>query len=147
MSKTFTAKPSQVEKKWYILDASGVPLGRLASSAAYILRGKNKPEFSPNEDCGDHVIILNSDKVILTGDKLRQKFYYRHSGYPGGLKKVSYKKLLQEKSDFAVYKAVKGMLPKNTLGRKMLGKLRVYRGENHKHAAQKPIAISIDEVK
>lgn len=147
MSKTFTAKPSQVERKWYILDASGIPLGRLASRAAYILRGKNKPEYSPNEDLGDHVIILNSDKVVLTGDKLNQKFHYTHSGYPGGLKKVSYKKLLQEKSDFAILKAVKGMLPKNTLGREMIKKLRVYKGDSHRHAAQKPIAINVDEVK
>jgi large subunit ribosomal protein L13 len=147
MSKTYMAKPSQVERKWYILDASGIPLGRLASRAASILRGKNKPSFTPNVDCGDHVIVLNCDKILLTGDKLEQKFYRTHSGYPGGLKEVSYKKLIQEKADFAVYKAVKGMLPKNALGRKMLKKLRVYKGGEHNQAAQKPVAINMDEVK
>jgi large subunit ribosomal protein L13 len=147
MSKTYMAKPSQVERKWYILDASGIPLGRLASRAASILRGKNKPSFTPNVDCGDHVIVLNCDKILLTGDKLEQKFYRTHSGYPGGLKEVSYKKLIQEKADFAVYKAVKGMLPKNALGRKMLKKLRVYKGGEHNQTAQKPVAINMDEVK
>ncbi|MDD4003439.1 MAG: 50S ribosomal protein L13 [Clostridia bacterium] len=147
MSKTYMAKPSQVERKWYILDASGIPLGRLASRAASVLRGKNKPCFTPNVDCGDHVIVLNCDKILLTGNKLEQKFYRTHSGYPGGLKEISYKKLIQNKSDFAVYKAVKGMLPKNSLGRQMLKKLRVYKGGEHNHTAQKPIAIKMDEVK
>lgn len=147
MSKTYMAKPLEVERKWYIVDASGIPLGRLASKVAAILRGKNKPIFTPNVDCGDHVIVLNCDKVVLTGNKLNKKFYRYHTGYAGGLKEISYKKLMQEKSDFAVYNAVKGMLPKNPLGRKMLKKLRAYKGVEHNHQAQMPVAISIGEVR
>ena len=141
--KTFMAKPQTVESKWYIVDATNMPLGRLASQVASILRGKNKPEFTPHVDTGDHVIVINSDKVVLTGNKLRDKKYYHHSGFVGGLKEVGYDKLLKEKSDFAVIRAVKGMLPKNSLGAKMIKKLRVYKDENHNHEAQKPVLIEI----
>jgi len=141
------AKPLEVERKWYIVDATGIPLGRLASRVAAILRGKNKPIFTPNVDCGDHVIVLNCDKIVLTGDKLNKKLYRYHTGFAGGLKEITYKNLIQNKSDFAVYNAVKGMLPKNSLGRKMLKKLRVYKGSEHDHQAQMPIAINFSEVK
>ncbi len=136
--KTYMAKPGEIEGKWYILDAADKPLGRLASQAAQILIGKHKPEYTPHVDTGDHVIIINAEKVVLTGKKRQQKLYYRHSGYPGGLKKVDYATLLQKKPERAVYAAVKGMLPQNRLGRKMLKKLRVYSGSDHPHQAQKP---------
>ncbi len=135
---TFMIKPAEVERKWYIIDATDKPLGRVASAAASILRGKNKPTFTPHVDCGDFVIILNADKAILTGKKLDQKFYRHHTGYIGGLKEISYKKLMAEKPEKAMMLAVKGMLPKNTVGAKSLTRLRVYKGENHDHAAQKP---------
>lgn len=136
--KTYMASAQTVERKWYVVDGAGVPLGRLASRVAAILRGKNKPDFAPNADMGDFVIVLNSDKVVLTGKKLEDKYYRYHTGYIGGLKEVSYGKLMAEKSDLAVYEAVKGMLPKNSLGRQMIKKLRVYKGAEHNHAAQKP---------
>lgn len=136
--KTTMQKAQDVTRKWYIVDAEGVALGRLASQVATILRGKNKPEFTPNVDCGDYVIVINTDKVVLTGKKMEQKFYRHHTGYVGGLKEVSYDKIMKTKSDFAVREAVKGMLPKNTLGRKMIKKLKVYRDEKHEHEAQKP---------
>ena len=123
--KTYMAKAETVERKWYVVDAAGVPLGRLASKVAGILRGKNKPTFTPNVDTGDFVIVLNSDKVVLTGKKLDDKFYRYHTGYIGGLKEISYKKMLAEKSDLAVYEAVKGMLPKNSLGRDKIGRAHV----------------------
>ena len=135
---TFMIKPAEVERKWYIIDATDKPLGRVASAAASILRGKNKPTFTPNVDCGDFVIILNAEKAILTGNKLNQKYYRYHTGYIGGLKEISYKKLMAEKPEKAMMIAVKGMLPKNTVGAKSLTRLRVYKGENHDHAAQKP---------
>ena len=141
--KTYMANAQTVERKWYVVDAAGIPLGRLASKVAAILRGKNKPTFTPNVDCGDFVIILNSDKVVLTGKKLEDKFYRYHTGYIGGLKEISYKKMLEEKSDLAVYEAVKGMLPKNSLGRDMIKKLRVYKGGEHNHAAQKPVELKL----
>ena len=136
--KTTMQKPLEVQRKWYIVDAEGVALGRLASQVAAILRGKHKPEFTPSVDCGDHVIVINSDKVVLTGKKMEQKFYRYHTGYVGGLKEIGYDKLMKTKSDFAVREAVKGMLPKNSLGRKMIKKLRVYRDANHNHEAQTP---------
>lgn len=142
--KTFMAKAEDVERDWYIIDASDVPLGRLASRAACILRGKNKPVFTPNVDTGDFVIVVNSDKVILTGKKEEQKFYRYHTGFPGGLKEKRYDKFLKESSDEVVKKAVRGMLPKNSLGRKMIKKLHVYKTAEHNHQAQKPIAVSID---
>ena len=141
--KTFMAKPQTVESKWYIVDATNIPLGRLASQVATMLKGKNKPEYTPHVDTGDHVIVINSDKVVLTGNKLRDKKYYHHSGYVGGLKTVGYDELMRTKSDFVVTQAVKGMLPKNSLGRKMIKKLRVYKDANQNHEAQKPEVISI----
>ena len=142
--KTYMAHAETVERKWYVVDAEGVALGRLATRVAAVLRGKNKPTFTPNVDTGDFVIVINTDKVVLTGKKLEDKFYRYHSGYIGGLKEIPYKKLMAEKSDLAVYEAVKGMLPKNSLGRAMLKKLRGYKGGEHNHAAQKPEVLKID---
>ena len=142
--KTFMAKAEAVERKWYVVDAAGVPLGRLASKVASVLRGKNKPTYTPNVDTGDFVIVINTDKTVLTGKKLENKFYRYHTGYIGGLKEISYKKMMAEKSDLAVYEAVKGMLPKNSLGRAMLKKLKVYKGAEHNHAAQKPEVLKVD---
>ena len=142
--KTYMANAETVERKWYVVDAAGVPLGRLASRVASVLRGKNKPTFTPNVDGGDFVIVINTDKVVLTGKKLENKFYRYHTGYIGGLKEISYKKMMAEKSDLAVYEAVKGMLPKNSLGRAMLKKLKVYKGAEHNHAAQKPEELKVD---
>ena len=142
--KTYMAKAEAVERKWYVVDAAGVPLGRLASKVASVLRGKNKPTYTPNVDTGDFVIIINTDKTVLTGKKLENKFYRYHTGYIGGLKEISYKKMMAEKSDLAVYEAVKGMLPKNSLGRAMLKKLKVYKGAEHNHAAQKPEELKVD---
>ena len=142
--KTFMAKAEAVERKWYVVDAAGVPLGRLASRVASVLRGKNKPTYTPNVDTGDFVIVINTDKAVLTGKKLENKFYRYHTGYIGGLKEISYKKMMAEKSDLAVYEAVKGMLPKNSLGRVMLKKLKVYKGAEHNHAAQKPEELKLD---
>ena len=142
--KTYMAKAEAVERKWYVVDAAGVPLGRLASRVASVLRGKNKPIYTPNVDTGDFVIVINTDKTVLTGKKLENKFYRYHTGYIGGLKEISYKKMMAEKSDLAVYEAVKGMLPKNSLGRAMLKKLKVYKGAEHNHAAQKPEELKVD---
>lgn len=142
--KTYMANAQTVERKWYVVDAAGVPLGRLASRVASVLRGKNKPTFTPNVDTGDFVIVINTDKVVLTGKKTEDKFYRYHTGYIGGLKEISYKKMLEEKSDLAVYEAVRGMLPKNSLGRATLKKLRVYKGAEHNHAAQKPEELKVD---
>ena len=142
--KTYMAKAESVERKWYVVDAAGVPMGRLASRVASVLRGKNKPVFTPNVDTGDFVIIINTDKAVLTGKKLENKFYRYHTGYIGGLKEISYKKMMEEKSDLAVYEAVRGMLPKNSLGRQMLKKLKVYKGAEHNHAAQKPEVLKLD---
>ena len=142
--KTYMAKAETVERKWYVIDAEGVVLGRLATKVASIVRGKHKPTYTPNVDCGDFIIVINTDKVVLTGKKLEDKFYRYHTGYIGGLKEVAYKKLMAEKSDLAVYEAVRGMLPKNALGRAMLKKLRVYKGAEHNHAAQKPETLKVD---
>ena len=136
--KTFMANAENVERKWYLVDATGMPLGRLASQVASILRGKNKPTYTPHVDTGDYVVIINSDKVVLTGNKLKDKKHYHHTGYIGGLKEVGYDELMEKHSDEAVRLAVKGMLPKNTLGNKMLKKLKVYKDANHNHEAQKP---------
>lgn len=141
--KTYMAKAEEVKRAWYVVDATDMPLGRLASQVAAILRGKNKPVFTPNVDTGDYVIVINTDKVILTGKKEQQKFYRYHTGYIGGLKEVRYDKLLEEKSDFAVQRAVKGMLPKNSLGRQMIKKLFVYKGSEHKHQAQQPQELKL----
>ena len=136
--KTFVPKSADITRKWYVVDAEGLVLGRLASQVANILRGKNKPIYTPNVDTGDYVIIINADKAILTGRKLDQKIYYHHSGYAGGLKETKYRNLMAEKPEFAVRHAVVGMLPKGPLGRKMAKKLFVYAGAEHPHAAQKP---------
>ena len=135
---TFMAKPETVERKWYVIDAEGVVLGRLASQVAVMLRGKNKPTFTPHVDTGDFVIVVNTDKIVLTGKKLDDKIYYHHTGYPGGLKETKYRDLMANKSEFALKKAVRGMLPKGPLGNKMFKKLKVYAGPEHEHAAQKP---------
>ena len=140
---TLTAKPDMIEKKWYVIDADGQTLGRLAAEAAAILRGKNKPYFSTNIDTGDYVIVINADKIRLTGRKLEQKRYYRHTGYPGGLKSVSAGELLQTKPELVVEKAIKGMLPHTKLGRAQAKKLHVYAGPEHKQAAQKPEAYTL----
>lgn len=138
---TFMAKAGEVERKWYLLDAEGRTLGDVAVEAAILLRGKHKPTFTPHVDCGDSVIIINASKIVLTGKKLEQKKYYHHSGYIGNLKEVGYDKLMAEKPEFAVTKAVKGMLPDNVLGRNALTRLRVYAGAEHKQEAQKPEKI------
>ena len=135
---TFMAKAEAVERKWYVVDAEGMVLGRLASQVAAILRGKNKPIYTPHCDTGDHVIVINADKIVLTGKKLDNKKYYHHSGYAGGLKETTYRRLLETKPEFAIKHAVIGMLPKGPLGRQMASKLRVYAGPEHEHAAQKP---------
>ena len=140
---TYMAKASDVQRKWYVVDAEGVVLGRLASQVASILRGKNKPIYTPHVDTGDYVIILNADKVVLTGKKLDQKIYYKHSGFAGGLKETPYRRLLAEKPEFAVEKAIIGMLPKGPLGRKMAKKMKVYAGTEHEHAAQQPEVLVI----
>ena len=141
--KTFMANAQTVERKWYVVDADGMTLGRLASQVAAILRGKNKPTFTPHVDCGDHVVIINAAKVVLTGKKLDQKVYYHHSGFAGGLKETKYRKLMAEKPEFAVKHAVVGMLPKGPLGRQMARKLRVYAGAEHEHEAQKPVVLEL----
>lgn len=135
---TTMPKAAELERKWYVLDAEGKTLGTVATEAATLLRGKHKPIFAPHVDCGDFVIVLNADKVVLTGNKLDQKMYYHHTGYIGNMKKVKYSKLMAEKPEFVVTKAVKGMLPDTTLGRKALTRLHVYKGAEHPHAAQKP---------
>ena len=137
---TTLAKPAEVERKWYIVDAAGKPLGRTAATVATLLRGKHKPTFTPNVDCGDHVVVINCKDAVLTGKKLEQKYYRRHSGWIGGLKEVQYKKLMAEQPDKAMMLAVKGMLPDSVLGRQALTRLRVYKDANHKNAAQKPQA-------
>ena len=135
---TLMAKNETVQRKWYVLDAAGKPIGRVAATAAAILRGKHKVDYTPNVDCGDFVVIVNASKAVLTGKKLEQKYYRTHSGYAGGLKETQYKTLMATKPELAVKLAVKGMLPKNTLGKDSLTRLHVYRGAEHEHAAQKP---------
>ena len=136
--KTYMAKGETVERKWYVVDADGRVLGRLASQVAAILRGKHKPIYTPHCDTGDHVIIINAGKVTMTGHKLDQKMYRHHTGYPGGLKETSYRDLLSKKPEFAVYEAIRRMMPKGPLGRQMLKKVRIYAGPEHKNAAQMP---------
>ena len=140
---TYMAKPETVERRWFVIDAAGKPLGRTAVKAATILRGKHRAEFTPHVDCGEYVIIINADKAVLTGRKLEQKYYYHHSGYIGGMKAVQYKTLMATKPELAMTLAVKGMLPHNTLGAKAATRLKVYAGANHKHEAQKPVAYEV----
>lgn len=141
---TYVAKPSTIQRKWYVVDAEGLTLGRMASEVAKILRGKHKPEFTPFLDTGDHVIIVNAAKIVLTGHKLDQKLYRYHTGYPGGLKEIRYRTLMQKNPCKVVELAIKGMLPKNSLGRQMYRKLKVYAGPEHENAAQKPEKLTIE---
>jgi large subunit ribosomal protein L13 len=141
--KSFMASPSTVERKWYVVDAEGKTLGRLASEVANVLRGKNKPIYTPHIDTGDYVIVVNAEKIKVTGKKLDQKIYYHHSEYVGGMKEATLKEMMQKKPEFVITHAVKGMLPKGPLGRQMLKKLHVYAGPEHNHAAQKPEALEI----
>ena len=138
------AKKETLQRKWYIIDAAGKPLGRTAVIAANLLRGKHKVDFTPNVDCGDNVIIINTDKAVLTGNKAEQKMYYRVSGWIGGLKETKARIMMENRSDYAMEVAVKGMLPKNTLGRNCMGRLHLYKGEEHLHAAQKPEVWTLD---
>ena len=137
--KTFMAKNGQIERKWYVVDATGLPLGRLASQVASVLRGKNKPEYTPNVDTGDFVIVINAEKVVVSGNKETDKIYYHHTGFVGNMKAVKYGTLMKEKPEFVVEKAVKGMLPDNTIGRNAMTRIRIYAGAEHKQEAQKPI--------
>ncbi|GAT66431.1 50S ribosomal protein L13 [Planomonospora sp. ID91781] len=144
--RTYTPKPAEVERQWYVIDATDIVLGRLASHVATLLRGKHKPIFANHVDTGDFVIVINADKIALTGNKLEQKKAYRHSGYPGGLRSVTYAELMDKRPDRAVEKAVKGMLPKNALGRKMIKKLKVYAGSEHPHQAQQPVPFELTQI-
>lgn len=141
--KTYQAKKEEIEQKWYLVNAEGKVLGRLASGLAKILRGKNKPIYTPHLDTGDFVIVVNADKVTLTGRKMKDKIYYHHSGYPGGIKEITAEKLLAKKPAEMLRIAVRGMLPKNSLGRQMLRKLKIYAGPNHPHEAQKPMPLEL----
>lgn len=143
MRMTYMAKPGEVEQKWYVIDAAGKPLGRLAAEISKILRGKHKPEYTPHVDTGDYVIVINCKDVVLTGKKKQQKFFYKHSGFPGGLKATSYEELLRDRPDRAVWYAVWGMMPKHKLGRKMIKKLKVYKDSEHPHAAQQPQTLEV----
>jgi large subunit ribosomal protein L13 len=144
--RTYSPKASELSHQWFVIDAADVVLGRLASHAATLLRGKHKPTFAAHMDNGDFVIIINAEKVALTGSKLTQKHAYRHSGYPGGLTATSYAELLEKNPERAIEKAIRGMLPKNTLGEQQFGKLKVYKGANHPHAAQQPKPFVIDQI-
>lgn len=140
---TYMAKPADIVRKWFVIDATGKSLGRLAAVTANILRGKNKPIFTPHVDCGDHVIIINADKVKLTGKKLEKKYYRYHTGWVGGLKEIQYKTLMSNNPEKAIMLAVKGMIPDTTIGRKALTRVRIYKGENHNHQAQQPEVLTI----
>ena len=140
--KTFMANPAKIERKWYVVDATGLTLGRLASEVAKVLRGKNKPEFTPHVDTGDYVIVINAEKIAVTGKKLDQKIYYHHSDYVGGMKETTLRDMMAKKPERVIELAVKGMLPKGPLGRQMYTKLHVYAGAEHDHAAQKPEVLT-----
>lgn len=142
--RTFSAKPAEVTRDWYVVDADGKTLGRLATEIASRLRGKHKPEFTPNVDTGDYIVVVNAEKVRVTGNKLKDKIYHHHTGYIGNLRSISLEKLLKKAPERVIQKAVKGMLPKNSLGRKMYSKLKVYAGSEHQHEAQQPIALEIN---
>lgn len=141
--KTYMANPETVERKWLLVDATGIPFGRIASQVASILRGKNKAVFTPHVDTGDYVIIINSDKAVLTGNKLTQKYFKTYSGYTGGLKEVQFKKMMEEKSDVALLRSIKGMLPKSPIGSEMIKKVKIYKGAEQPHEAQKPELITL----
>jgi large subunit ribosomal protein L13 len=144
INKTYTPKPSDIHRSWHLVDAADLPLGRLASEIAVVLRGKHKPTYAPHLDTGDFVVVVNADKVAVTSNKSKSKIYYRHSGYPGGIKAETFESLLERRPEAIVERAVRGMLPKNKLGRKMLGKLKVYAGPDHPHQAQKPAPLELD---
>lgn len=141
--KTFSAKPDSVQRDWYVVDATGKTLGRLASEIATRLRGKHKPEYTPHVDTGDYIVVVNAEKVHVTGNKASDKIYYRHSGFPGGLKTTNFQMLIEKQPQRAIELAVKGMMPRNPLGRAMLGKLKVYAGSEHPHSAQQPQVLDI----
>ena len=141
---TFMANKGNIQRKWYVLDAAGKPLGKTAVTAATILRGKHKPEYTPHADCGDFVIVINAEKAVLTGKKLEQKYYRTHSGWVGGLKETKYRLLMQQKPELAVRLAVRGMMPRNIVTKDSLTRLKIYRGDSHPHAAQKPEAWAVD---
>jgi len=141
--KTFSAKPGSVDQSWYVVDARGKTLGRMASAIASRLRGKHKPEFTPHVDTGDFIIVVNAAEVSVTGNKAKDKIYHHHTGYPGGLKSISFEKLIEKAPEQAIELAVKGMLPKNSLGRQMLRKMKVYAGPNHPHEAQRPVPMEV----
>ncbi|RLK46283.1 LSU ribosomal protein L13P [Alkalispirillum mobile] len=141
--KTYSAKPADVQRDWYVVDATGKTLGRLASEVAYRLRGKHKPEYTPHVDTGDYIVVVNAEKVAVTGNKASDKMYYRHTGYIGNMKSISFEKLIDKAPERVIEKAVKGMLPKNRLGRAMIKKLKVYAGGEHRHAAQQPQSLDI----
>ena len=145
--RTYFPKPNDIQRVWHVVDAEGMVLGRLATEVARILRGKHKPMYAPHVDVGDHVIVVNADKIVLTSDKLDKKIAYRHSGYPGGLKQQTYAELMEKKPTEAVRRAVRGMLPKTTLGRQMLKKLKIYTGPDHPHAAQSPQPLAIEHAR
>jgi large subunit ribosomal protein L13 len=141
--KTFSAKPETVKRDWYVVDAQGKTLGRLATEVALRLRGKHKPEYTPHVDTGDYIVVVNAEQIQVTGNKSADKMYYRHTGYPGGIRSISFEKLVDHKPEMIIEKAVKGMLPKNPLGRAMFSKLKVYAGAEHPHAAQQPQELDI----
>ena len=141
--KTYMPGKDAQERKWYVIDAEGKTFGRLASRVAHILKGKHKPTYTPHADMGDYVIVVNADKLVFTGNKLDQKVYYRHTGHPGGLKETTYRTLMETRPEFALEHAIKGMLPKNSLGRQMIKKLKVYAGPNHNHEAQQPETLEV----
>lgn len=145
--KTYSAKPTDVTRKWHVIDASEAPLGRIASIAASLLIGKQKAQYTPHIDCGDHVIVINSDKLVTTGDKTEKKIYYRHSGYPGGIKQATLKELMEKDSTAVIQKAIRGMLPVNKLRDGRLKRLKVYADDNHQHAPQQPTSISVKDYK
>lgn len=144
VNKTYSPKPADITREWWVVDATDLPLGRLASEVAQILRGKHKPIFAPHMDTGDHVIVVNADRVAVTSEKAQQKIYYRHSGYPGGIKAETFEALLNRRPEAVVERAIKGMLPKNKLGRQMARKLKVYAGAEHPHAAQTPKTLTLN---
>ena len=143
VEKTYSPKADEIDRKWYVVDASGETLGRLASRIAHVLRGKHKPTFTPHLDMGDHVIVVNAEKVAVTGRKEERKVYYRHTGYPGGLRTTTYREMMEKHPERVIKKAVRGMLPHNVLGRQTLKKLRVYAGPEHRHAAQQPDELTL----
>lgn len=144
MQKTYSPKPADIQRDWHVVDATDLPLGRLASTVAQILRGKNKPTYAPHMDTGDYVIVVNAEKVAVTSDKSQTKIYYRHSGYPGGVRAESFESLRRRRPEAVIERAVRGMLPKNRLGRRMIKKLKVYAGPDHPHQAQKPQPMELD---